>query len=64
MIVYVTSMDAMPANCMDCKMACTYPTSARDNTRVLKPYVTKRHPKCPLREIKKDEEVFIHAISK
>lgn len=54
MIVYITKLKEIPKACIDCDMACGYPTSLRDYTKILKPYLTKRHPKCPLRVIPDD----------
>lgn len=53
MIVYVTEMAEMPANCRDCKMEdCRLPFKARIHTPTFKKcYTLKRHPDCPLRDI-------------
>ena len=56
MIVYITQMDSIPANCLDCTMNCNLPISQRNYTKVLKPYLTKRHPQCPLRMVS-DEHI-------
>lgn len=53
MIVYVTEMAEMPANCWDCKMEdCRLPFKARIHAPTFKKcYTLKRHPDCPLRDI-------------
>lgn len=51
MIVYVTLMDTLPANCLECTMNCNRPISKRDYSKILKPYITKRHQDCPLMEL-------------
>ena len=53
MIVYVTEMAEMPANCVNCVMrACALPLKARVYTPTIKKrYVSRRHPDCPLRDI-------------
>lgn len=53
MIVYMTEMAEMPANCMDCVMReRALPLKVRVYTPTTKKrYVYKRHPDCPLRDI-------------
>lgn len=53
MIVYVTEMAEMPANCVNCVMReCALPLKARVYTPTIKKrYVSRRHPDCPLRDI-------------
>lgn len=64
MIVYKTTMSSIPNNCADCMMQCTYPTSMRDCNKILKKYLIKRHPQCPLIEIHDAKEVLDGGISK
>ena len=59
MIVYTTDMKEFPKSCIDCPLNCNLPTSYRNPAKLLKPYLTKRHPNCPLRIVKDEhnEEV-------
>ena len=60
MIVYITEMVEMPANCVDCVMEeCVLPLKARVYTPTIKKrYVSRRHPDCPLREIPAQAETL------
>ena len=53
MIVYMTEITEMPANCVDCVMReCALPLKARVYTPTIKKrYASKRHPDCPLLEL-------------
>lgn len=54
MIIRLTDLNEIPKTCLDCPLDCRAPTSSRDPAKLLKPYLTKRHPKCPLRVIPDD----------
>lgn len=50
MIVYKTSMEEMPHDCVACKMtACTLPEK-KNSTDIKTKYMLKRHKSCPLFE--------------
>lgn len=52
MYVVETRMKEFPKNCAECMMGeCTLPCNARDNTKINKAYLKKRHKQCPLREV-------------
>lgn len=52
MIVWKTKLDTIPQNCRECPLVhCTMPESRRGD-KILKAYMNKRHPACPLIEIK------------
>ena len=53
MIIYITGMDKLPPNCIECGMECCgLPLMARRyEATVNKAYRRKRHPDCPLREV-------------
>lgn len=53
MIVYMTEMAEMPANCVDCVMReCALPLKARVYTPTIKKrYASKRHLDCPFCDI-------------
>lgn len=58
MIYRTTGMTKMPSNCLDCKECmCWLPYTKGLKDRILKPYLNKRHPNCPLIEIKNESEV-------
>ncbi len=52
MIVYITNLKEIPKTCIDFDFACNIPASLRDPAKILKPYLKKRHPSCPLRVVK------------
>ncbi|MBQ7289050.1 MAG: hypothetical protein IJW78_04900 [Clostridia bacterium] len=52
MIVYKTRVDTIPTSCGNCPLYwCVIPTN-KDGSALLKRYVTRKHPDCPLIEIK------------
>ncbi len=60
MIVYITGMPELPANCRDCMMdQCGLPLKARVHTPTIKKrFLSRRHPDCPLREIPAQAETL------
>lgn len=56
MIYYKTTMKEMPKSCQECSMMdCSLPVCARRyGPQIIKTYRTKRHPQCPLVELKEN----------
>ena len=57
MILYKTDFQEMPNNCAECKLNCRLPCKKNCFEPIIrKQYLAKRHPGCPLIEIKEGDD--------